>query len=61
MSEENKKTCLEVGDGLALRDLRYSNVIDDLGVVLEITIRDDTEFLKAIIRTDKGYEFRIMK
>ena len=61
MSEENKEICLEVGDGLALRDMRYSNYdIDDLGVVFEIIIKDE-EFLKAIIRTDKGYELRIMK
>ena len=64
--KEMKKISLEEGDKIVLQDLRYTNKVDDLGNVLEIITKKDADFyfpnyLKAILKTDKGYRIRIVK
>ena len=67
MSKEGiKEVCypiLEEGDGLALRDLRRDlryDSFDDLGIIIEVSssINDENIFY---IRTDKGYELKVLK
>ncbi|RLF37276.1 MAG: hypothetical protein DRM99_00875 [Thermoplasmata archaeon] len=58
MSEKNKKICLEIGDALVLRDLRYSNTEDNLGIIVEISQRNIDNFY---LRTDNGYGLKVVK
>jgi len=58
MSKKNKKICLEVGDALVLRDLRYSDTVDKLGIIVEISQSNIDNFY---IRTDNGYGLKVVK
>ena len=63
MNKERKEICypiLEEGDNLALRDLRYNSVRDDLGTIIEVSPSASDENI-FYIRTDKGYELKVLK